>query len=270
MENSPYNLSVGPLISFVEHRHADIEFNYCIKGTREVIIDKKKYVIKEGEMSVIAPGVSHEFPPSEDDERSVLTGVVGSSFLKKHFSSFTSSEFRSAVINFDTCKSGCELRAALDSLVGHLNDETEKAALLIKGELYKVCAYLIDACASEKSGSDASELELSDIESIDAALEMIYYDYKKPLTIDAAAQITGYGKSNFCKIFKKCTGTTFHDALNKRRVAISCGLLSDTGLSIAEISEEVGFLEAKSFCRVFKSTEGMTPGAYRRAKKKRI
>ena len=34
------------------------------------------------------------------------------------------------------------------------------------------------------------------------ALELIYYSYKEQITVEQAAELTGYSKSNFCKIFK--------------------------------------------------------------------
>ena len=262
MNDAPYDLALRPLTEFVENRHADIEFNYCIKGSRTVIVDKKEYLIKEGEISVIAPGVPHEFPTSRDPDRLVLTGVVGSTFLKKHFSAFSNPSFRSLIIDLNSENESCILlKRSLDSVVSMLATSTVQSSLIVMGELYKICAYLLDFMASSDSKGVANDSELM---SIDSALQLIYYDYKKPITVDEAAAITGYGKSNFCKIFKRTTGMTFHEALNKRRLELACGLLSETRLSVAEISDEVGFGEPKSFCRVFKSKMGITPGVFRR------
>ena len=262
MNDAPYDLVVRPLTEFVEHRHADIEFNYCIKGSRTVIVDKKEYLIQEGERSVIAPGVPHEFPTSRDPERRVLTGVVGSSFLKKHFSAFSNLSFRSSIINLNSGGESCVLlKRSLDNVVSMLASSTVQSSLIVTGELYKICAYLLDVLAPADNGSVTNDIGLV---SIDGALQLIYYDYKKPVTVDEAASITGYGKSNFCKIFKRITGMTFHEALNKRRIDFACRLLSETRLSVAEISDEVGFGEPKSFCRVFKSKMGVTPGVFRR------
>ena len=102
------------------------------------------------------------------------------------------------------------------------------------------------------------------MENIDKALDLIYYNYKEPLTVEYAARITGYSKSNFCKTFKKIVGESFHTTLNRQRIRCSLDLLSATDLSVAEISSEVGFSEAKAFCRVFRAIYGTTPGKYKR------
>lgn len=261
-EDSPFNLSLDSLGGFTEHRHADIEFNYCIKGSREIIIEKKKYIINEGDMSVIAPGVAHEFPQSDDGDRLVLTGVVGASFLKKYFSAFSGAEFASSVISLKSEGERTELKHSLDEIAHLLNEKSVRASLLINGELYKVCAYLSDElCTSADSKSDTT---LAAVQSIDEALELIYYKYKTNVSVEEAAAVTGYGKSNFCRIFKKTTGLTFHEALNKRRTRVACGLLKETELSVSEIAYETGFSDAKSFCRVFRAYVGLTPGTYRR------
>lgn len=268
LDDAPYDLDLRPLSKFVEHRHADIEFNYCLHGSRTIIVDKKLYEIHEGEVSVIAPGVSHEFPPSEDPDRLVLTGVVGSSFLKKHFSAFSSAKFRSCIIDLNSeDKNKLLLRQSLESIASLLTSSTVQSTLLITGELYKVCSYLLDAIVPTDKDSVQSNSSLDALASVDGALQLIYYDYKKNLTVDEAAVATGYGKSYFCKIFKKATGMSFHEALNRKRIELACGFLSDTSLSVSEIAEEVGFTETKSFCRVFKSRIGTTPGAYRQKKR---
>ena len=194
----------------------------------------------------------------------MLTGVVGSSFLKKHFSAFSGAKFRSCIINLNSDeKNKLLLRQSLESIASLLSSSTVQSSLLITGELYKVCSYLLDAISPTEEESVQRTLSLDALASVDGALQLIYYDYKKNRTIDEAALATGYGKSYFCKIFKKATGMSFHEALNRKRIELACGLLSDTSLSVSEISEEVGFTETKSFCRVFKSHIGTTPGAYR-------
>lgn len=270
MNDAPYDLSIGNLTEFVEHRHGDMEFNYLVSGSRTVIIDKKAYEVCEGQVVVIAPGISHEFPQSEDPDRLVLTGVMGTSFLKKYFSAFAGLDFRYSIIDLNSDDERKKLlRSALDNVAHLLQSDTVQASLLVTGELYKICAYFLDSLTPMEMESAANQSDLEALARIDGALQLIYRDYKRQVTVEEAADVTGYGKSNFCRIFKKATGMTFHEALNRRRIDIACGLLTETGFSVSEISEEVGFDEAKSFCRVFKEKEGVSPGFYRRSKRQK-
>ena len=65
------------------------------------------------------------------------------------------------------------------------------------------------------------------------------------------------------RIFKHIVGETFHSALNRRRVENACCYLGETAIPVSDIAGLVGFADAKSFCRVFKSITGKSPGQYR-------
>jgi len=260
----PYQLFIGPNSGFGEHRHGDLEFNYCVKGSFEVVIDKVCYRVSEGQMSLIGSGLSPSFPRTASKEHLVFTGILGASFLKSHFHRFSVSEFSSPILDLN----GGTLRLrrlseTLRELMEIYSSDTEENQLLVTADLYKVCAYLLGELEERKGAPAAAD----SIAKVEKALEMIFYDYQLPLTVEEAAQATGYGKSNFCKQFKKITGTSFHQALNRRRIDVSRELLVHTDLPISEIAREVGYDETKTFCRLFRSEEDTTPGRYRKARR---
>ena len=142
--------------------------------------------------------------------------------------------------------------------------KNERCELLIQGNLYKICGYLIEMMLKSEARKEHRNKDLLKVESIDKALDLIYYRYPEQITVEDAGAISGYGKSNFCKIFKSITGDTFHNMLNKQRIEVACNLLSNTNMPVSEIALKVGLCEPKTFCRVFKSVMGVTPGIYRK------
>ena len=44
-DEKPYQISLARQTGFPEHRHADIEINFCYEGELDVIIDKKRYTV---------------------------------------------------------------------------------------------------------------------------------------------------------------------------------------------------------------------------------
>ena len=141
-------------------------------------------------------------------------------------------------------------------------EETDSAAdLLISGELYKISAYMVSLFMSS---SDTVPSEKVYKRKIEGALELIYLNYNSNISIDDAAKITGYSKSNFCRNFKLATGTSFHQYLAQYRISNACYILRTTDYSIEKISESVGFSETRSFCRSFKKIMRMTPLEYRK------
>lgn len=263
-EIAPYCVKLMHPNVFGEHRHADIELHYCIKGSFEVIIDKKEHQICAGELLLISPMTAHSFPENKTDAE-VLVMIVGVSLLKKYFSVFA--DAGEALYLFSKEKNAKiyeNLLPLLPETVALCRQKNERNDLLLHGNLYKICAYLVDALSGAAEERKARNKELKKVANIEKALEMIYYDYAQPLTVEDAATATGYGKSNFCKIFKSITGDTFHTVLNKQRVESACGLLAQTDLSIEEIAWQTGFGETKTFCRVFKSVKACTPRQYRK------
>ena len=264
-EISPYQAFVGRINGFGEHRHADIEINYCIKGSVEVAIDKKKFVVNEGEMILINPMVAHAFPHCEGPKKKVMTVIMGVSFLKNYFSYFSKAPNNVYVISkINGSDIHEKLYAVLTETAELCQQKKKRNDLLIRGNLYKICSYLIDVIIASSDCAKAENKEMIKIAKIEKALEMIYYDHALPLTVEDAAVATGYAKSNFCKIFKSITGDTFHNVLNRKRIESACGLLISTDMSVTEIANLVGFCEAKTFCRVFKAITSHTPGQYRK------
>ena len=100
-DSSPYFAKTGVLNNFGEHRHGDIEINYCIEGDFDVLIDKKKYTVRENQFSLIAPMRSHEYQNESNVKRKVLTIIVGISFLKRYFTKFSKIPFDSPVFELD-------------------------------------------------------------------------------------------------------------------------------------------------------------------------
>lgn len=261
---TPYHVSSGKIKPFAEHRHADIELHYCLSGSLDITIDKTRYRLNEGDLALVPPMVSHGIPKSENTENRILMAILGPSFLKKQFVHFSESRFRSPIcVLSDDSEASRELRALLSEAAMLSTSHEDHAELLLTGDLYKICAYLLRAFAVRDESAETARAPRS-VANVEKALELIYYRYSEPITVEDAARVTGYGKSNFCKIFRSTVGDTFHSLLNRQRVESACGLLRETDLPITEIAAQVGFGEAKTLCRVFKSLLGISPGEYRR------
>lgn len=258
-DEAPYQLVLGKLNEFVEHRHADIEFHFCVRGSFDIIIDKQLYHLNEGDLALIDSGVSHQVPMPNAD-RLVLTTILGTAFLKRKFKNFSNSLFSRKVVSLNAEGYEDLLLTFNEAVLLYPQRTTDRGQLLLTASLYRICAFLLDELSDKQSDNS---IDLRTISNIEKALELIYYNYKSELTVELAAEISGYGKSNFCKIFKHTTGTSFHQALNKHRISVACGLLSQTDMSVTDIAQEVGFNETKTFCRVFKEFENLTPTEYR-------
>ncbi len=259
----PYSIGIGGLAPFQEHRHADFELNFCVEGAFDILADKKTYHVEAGCTTLLPPMCAHEIP-AHSDERTVITLTVGMSLFKRHFSEFSRISAEPRVFDLRTPEYN-KVHELFMECAEVMRAPTDTAELLITGNIYKIFAYLFGRPTEEKK--EQSLADYRKIENVEKALELIYYNYKEELSVEYVAALTGYSKSNFCKLFKRVVGESFHQALNRQRVSNAAGLLRASDMAVADIAAEVGFSESKAFCRVFKAIYGITPGQYRRAEK---
>jgi len=64
--------------------------------------------------------------------------------------------------------------------------------------------------------------------------------------------------------FKKETGFSALEYLQKKRVEKACGLLAGSNMSVQKIAQEVGYEDAKYFTQIFKRMLHMVPGEFRK------
>ena len=80
---------------------------------------------------------------------------------------------------------------------------------------------------------------------------------------ELAAEL-GMSESRFSRFFRKATGNTFVDFVNRVRINRACQLLMESERLITHICYEVGFNNVANFNRRFLEIKGMTPSEFRR------
>jgi AraC-like DNA-binding protein len=73
------------------------------------------------------------------------------------------------------------------------------------------------------------------------------------------ADEVGVSEDYLTRIFRKETGLSLWEYINRYRVAQAWKLLENTGEPVAEIAKRCGFDDATYFCRVFKKITGTAP-----------
>jgi AraC-like DNA-binding protein len=71
-------------------------------------------------------------------------------------------------------------------------------------------------------------------------------------------------ESQFSRFFRRATGNTFTDFVNRIRITKACQLLMDTDRYVTSICYEVGFNNVANFNRRFLEIKGLTPTDFRR------
>lgn len=113
------------------------------------------------------------------------------------------------------------------------------------------------------TGSDRGGLSVQ--QTIREATDYITMNCHKQLTPTMVAQHLNYNPDYFASLFRKQTGMTVTQYLNRMRIELAKRLLINENVSIKEAAYSSGFQDEKYFMRIFKRQEGMTPLAYKMA-----
>lgn len=98
----------------------------------------------------------------------------------------------------------------------------------------------------------------------DEALACIGQQYADVnLSVASLAETLGVSAGHLSRTFKEQTGESVLEAINRIRLEKARELLKETGLSILETAEKVGYSNSNALIRAFKKHEGITPGQYK-------
>ena len=103
-----------------------------------------------------------------------------------------------------------------------------------------------------------------DSDQINALVNRITKDVAAPLSAAVLADELGMTESRFSRFFRKGTGNTFTDFVNRVRINRACQLLMESDLKITQVCYDVGFNNVANFNSRFLEIKGMTPSEFRR------
>jgi transcriptional regulator GlxA family with amidase domain len=101
-------------------------------------------------------------------------------------------------------------------------------------------------------------------DQVNGLINRITRDYAQPLSAAEMAAELGMSESRFSRFFRRATGNTFTDFVNRVRVNRAGQLLMETDRQVTHICYEVGFNNVANFNRRFLEIKGVTPSEFRR------
>lgn len=102
------------------------------------------------------------------------------------------------------------------------------------------------------------------VSSLDNIKSFLDEHYTETLSLDEISEKFYINKFYLTRIFKEKYDLTIMDYILQQRVTKAKELLRFTDLTVADISEKVGFKDANYFSRIFKKIENLTPSGYRK------
>lgn len=108
---------------------------------------------------------------------------------------------------------------------------------------------------------------MSYLKQINRAVDFIEAHLCEVLTIDEVAREAGLSRWHFQRIFASTVGETVGDYISTRRLSNAAFALLSSDQRVIAVALDYGYQSHAAFTRAFARVFGMTPSAFRRAKK---
>ena len=114
--------------------------------------------------------------------------------------------------------------------------------------------YWDGACAKDKMVKYSDKFRL--------VLKYIEQNYMQDISLDTLADIAGYSKFHFSRIFRQYNSMSYLQYINIQRTHAAEMLLLDQSIPITEVAMRSGFSSLSTFNRVFKEIKHCTPSDF--------
>lgn len=253
------------------HKHTFFELLYVYDGKCKQKLQHTEFELKTGDICVIPPEIEHAI--AVNDESIILNVLIRKDTLHNIFFNFlnTQNMLSSFFLNniyaqkandyiiFHT-GSDFELRRAFLYMLWETVNKQLYCYQLIGNTLMQVFALLI------RNYENTIEMPVfthkSDVQRY-AIIQYIQEHYSS-VKLEDIAEKFHYTSEYTSKLIKETTGMTFTEITQRVRMEKAQDLLANTNMSVALISEEIGYDAPEHFIRLFKKYTQMTPSSYRK------
>ena len=247
------------------HFHPEIELIYVNKGKGKRHIGNHLAYFSNSQLLLIGPNLPH----NGFTDRLTINGSQTLVQFKPDFlgESFINIPEMESINNlFERSKMGIVFGAKTKKKLGHKIEKlTGKKGFKKILELLEILHTLAKAKDYTILNADgfAFEAEPQDSAKVDIIFKHVSQNYKEHISLDEIADKVSMTVPAFCRYFKKVTGKTFTKFVNEYRVVHATKLLSESQLSITDVSFECGFNNFSHFNKVFKEFTGKSASKYR-------
>ena len=237
------------------HQHPDIyQVSYYLKGHERVIIGKRHYTAKEGDLLFIPPNCMHGSEPRDKQARFEMLQIkfgtkrILSSPLPVHIS-----------IGYPA-----DLLLAFHLLVNEFHMQRPQREAMMRLNLALMVLLIQRRSLLKETAYHASSLKDSRFieERITKVMRYIAANCTRELTLAEIARMNGYSASTLSHVFKQHVGISPVKYLINYRLSKALNLIWHTDRKLEDIAFETGFKNVYYFSRLFKKRYNQSPRRY--------
>ena len=252
VENRPgvFHLSALPRSVCLDHLHAHIEIMLPIQGCLVARVEGNLYEVQAGEALLCFPNRLHGYPCNADSDGLML--IFSPALLPDMGIDWETVQPHSPVIR----RVSPDAAYARDQLLAVQQSFTADRRLMAL--LHLLMSGLLD-------GADLEQVQKPVVGDIlYRALEYVSQHYTEKMSLKKAARAAGASEYHLSHLFNARLHMDFRRYVHHLRIDRACRLLAQNSLPVEEVGAACGFASLRSFDRIFKQMQGISPREYRK------
>lgn len=253
------------------HKHDFFEIIFVLTGTCTQIFEDRKILLTAGDLCIMAPNVVHAI---EVFDSSVILNIIirRSTFLDIFINTvrdktqismlFLSNIYEKNKVPYLLFHTGED-----DTIRNYLLDMYMEQLQLDEYSDRIICS-ILTIFFTQLIRLHRKDMEIPQSSDSRSALETQVFNYivnhYADLSLEQVAAHFHFSVPYCSKLIKKISGQSFSDLQENIRLQQSENLLLYTQMSVADISDKIGYKNPETFIRMFKRHRRMTPSRFRK------
>ena len=235
----------------------DYHILYIVRGVCHVVLEGKETLVSAGRFILFRPNERQEYFFEADS---------GSFSYYIHFTGRDAEAVLRSLslweITVGAAPNSRELEWLFSQMIREYSLLQAEHEAVTGGLLLSILGLLSRGVALSNSQIDEKKQR-----RVQRAIERMYADMDKKLSVEALAKECNYSVGYFSHLFRAVTGVAPHTYMCRLRIERAKNLLDSTDLSVLEIALAIGCEDQNYFSRFFKAQTGLSPSAYRASRK---
>lgn len=253
------------------HWHEEVQFTLVLEGEMVTTAQGRDYYLHSGDGFFINSNLSHMTRPTTPESArylsvnvhpSLLTLFHGSVVEQKYFLPYVDHPYFQMIPLTPETPWQERTLGRLRFLFQILQEKPFGYELEAYSYLLHIWKTLLDHL--EANSSQHAFVEKAEAQEI---LSFLRENYEDGITLESVSEHVHLSRSECCHLFKSTYGCSIFTYLMDYRLQQSILFLTDSSLSISQISERVGFNSTSYYIKCFREKVGVSPLQYRNASK---
>jgi len=251
---------------YPKHWHPAIEIVMPLENGYTMQFSNSEVYLREKDICIICPGCVHAIKAPETGRRIIFQPNTTYLRFLREFEVLISFMSPYAIITPEEYPS---IHEQLVKMLIEIKEEYMAGTSFSELSIYSKILEMFKLIGQNYSSKTTKTNDYSISSKEDYANKFVeicdYIDShcSEDLKLDEVADMSGFSKFYFERLFKQFTGTSFYKYVNQKRIAKASELLIEPGNSVTDVALNCGFMSISSFIRMFKLQKGCTPTEFK-------